>query len=97
MSPLFRIGRIRIRPEHVDFINEWVDYDSQLKNPHDDCLDSMEITLSVAGVILPNIAVKDPDPFLDVRDTSIESLRQRDLPTGIKELAGVDEHLGGEW
>lgn len=97
MSPLFRIGRVRIRPEHVDFINEWVDYDSQLKNPHDDCLDSMEITLSVAGVILPRIAVDDKTPFMDVRDSSIEALRQRDLPTSMKEYAGVDEHLGGDW
>ncbi|HEY6019305.1 MAG TPA: terminase family protein [Candidatus Paceibacterota bacterium] len=98
MSPLFRIGRIRIQKEHIDFINEWLDYDSTKSNPKDDCLDSMEITLSVAGVLLPNLASAPSEPFMDLRDNSIDSLARRDLAKyANKDMAGVDEHLGADW
>lgn len=54
MSPIFRVGKMRINEKmHRDFIEEWVDYDSSLKNTNDDCLDAVEIALRVAGVMLP--------------------------------------------
>jgi hypothetical protein len=99
MAPLFRIGKVRVRKEFADFINEWVDYDSTLKNPKDDCLDSMEITLSLAGVLLPNIATSRPSDYsLDQVDNSIEAIRRRDLPTTVgADASGMDEHLGADW
>lgn len=52
MAPLFRTGRVRIhRHMHREFIEEWLDYDSTLKNPKDDCLDAVEIVLRMAGVM----------------------------------------------
>ena len=53
MAPLFRLGRVKIRKDHKDFIQEWVGYDSTIKNPKDDCLDSVEIAIRSAGVLLP--------------------------------------------
>lgn len=52
MAPLFRTGKIRIHQHmHREFIEEWLDYDSTLKNPKDDCLDAVEIVLRMAGVM----------------------------------------------
>jgi predicted phage terminase large subunit-like protein len=97
MAPWFRIGKVKISKDHKDFIDEWIDYDSQIKNPKDDCLDSMEIALRVAGVLLPGAKPVKQDE-LDHPAGSIEELRRRDSPGRLgKSMAGVDEHLGGEW
>lgn len=61
MGPVFKIGKVRIHHSHKDFIDEWVSYDSQLKNPKDDLLDATEIALSAAGVLLPTMTVHDED------------------------------------
>lgn len=53
MAPMFKIGKVRIHRRHADFVDEWVNYDSTLKNPKDDLLDATEIALSAAGVLLP--------------------------------------------
>lgn len=53
MAPIFKIGQARIHRHHSDFIEEWVGYDSTLKNAKDDLLDAVEIALGVAGVLLP--------------------------------------------
>jgi phage terminase large subunit-like protein len=53
MAPLFRIGKVRIRRDHRDFIDEWVNYDTAPKNPRDDLLDAVEIALKAAGALLP--------------------------------------------
>jgi hypothetical protein len=97
MAPLFKLGRVKILKEQVDFINEWVDYASDVRNPKDDCLDSMEITLSLAGVLLPHMAIPKSSGYVDLTDNSIEGLRNRDLPVHGKEFAGMDEHLGADW
>jgi phage terminase large subunit-like protein len=52
MSPLFRIGKVKIKRDHRDFIDEWINYDSSLSKPKDDCLDSVEIALRCAGALL---------------------------------------------
>lgn len=53
MSPLFKIGRIRINRRQVEFVDQWVNFNPLKKNQHDDLLDSVEIALGVAGVLLP--------------------------------------------
>lgn len=53
MSPLFKIGRIRINRMATDFIDQWVNFDAAKKNQKDDLLDAVEIALGVAGVLLP--------------------------------------------
>lgn len=53
MSPLFRLGKIKIRQEQYDFIDEWINYDSTLKRIKDDTLDAVEIALRTAGALLP--------------------------------------------
>lgn len=96
MSPYFKIGKIRIRKEHVDFINEWIDYDSTLKNPHDDCLDSVELALRAANVLLPDLPRELGADFSNPAQNVIE-MALRDLPSAHGQLDGVDEHLGAEW
>jgi len=62
MSPLFRIGKIRIKAEHKDFIDEWINYDASLSAPKDDCLDSVEIALRCAGALIGESFFDDPEP-----------------------------------
>jgi phage terminase large subunit-like protein len=52
MSPFFKASRILLRKSHVDFITEWIGYDPSDREPADDCLDSAEIALRTAGVLL---------------------------------------------
>lgn len=52
MSPLFKAKRILISRQHKAFVNEWLGFDPALKKPKDDCLDSVEIALRTAGVLL---------------------------------------------
>lgn len=61
MSPVFKIGKMRIHRRHTDFVEEWVNYDSEVKNPKDDLLDATEIALSAAGVLLPTLVGIDED------------------------------------
>lgn len=73
MSPLFKAERVYIQKSHVDFIDEWMDYDPEgTKNTKDDCLDSMEIALRTAGVLLPNIEPTEQPFTLLPRDLSIQ-------------------------
>jgi predicted phage terminase large subunit-like protein len=95
MAPYFKIGRIKIRRDHKDFINEWLDYDSTKKNPKDDCLDSVEIALRTAGILLPpqSQTLDTPPP-----QYSLEELARLRAPKPLDEDAmGLDEHLGGDW
>ena len=63
MAPVFRLGRVKIQKSQKDFINEWIDYDSELKNPKDDCLDAVEIALRAAGALLGGMAEEKPRVF----------------------------------
>jgi predicted phage terminase large subunit-like protein len=97
MAPLFQHGRIKVRKDHVDFINEWIDYDSTRPNPDDDTLDAVEIALRGAGVVLPRVAEHKPK-FDDYGPaTDIEELARRDRPKSAENTLGVDEHLGADW
>lgn len=95
MSPYFKLGQVRIRKDHRDFINEWIDYDSELSNPHDDCLDSVEIALRTANVLLPEKPLAPGE--VQKPASSVFELAQRDVPNPDPMWAGVDEHLGAEW
>lgn len=97
MAPLFQLERIKIRKDHVDFINEWLDFDSTLSNPSDDCLDSVEIALRGAGVVLPRVE-KEPEelPF-DHPAGSMDELARMKAPKSPDETRGVDEHMGADW
>lgn len=100
MSPFFRTGRIKISRDQVDFINEWVDYDSTKKNPQDDCLDSVEMTLRIAGVVLPvQQKSEEAAPLLGNAATTAEmwdKIAARAAFHRGDQLA-YDEHLGEEF
>jgi phage terminase large subunit-like protein len=94
MSPLFRIGKVRIKHEHKDFIDEWINYDASVSNPRDDCLDSVEIALRTAGALLG-------ESFLDPVPKSVDGVPDwvlRDRP-GVRRRDDdyVDEFMGSMW
>lgn len=101
MSPLFKIGKIRIHKRHADFLDEWVSYDPPppfgkgSKNQKDDLLDAAEIAIGVAGVLLPmrphENLIEEPRPEMpsDVARAQIRAMRDgSDNP--------YDEELGSE-
>ncbi len=52
MSPLFKFSKVRIHRRHVDFIDQWINFDPKKTDQDDDMLDAVEIALGVAGVLL---------------------------------------------
>lgn len=98
MAPLFRTGRIKISKDHVDFIGEWVDYDSTKKNPHDDCLDSVEMGIRAAGILLPGKPLPDEDPILSGAATTANMWEELAVKAraSTREKQG-DEHFGLDW
>lgn len=99
MAPMFRIGKVLVHESQRDFIEEWVDYDSTLKNPKDDVLDAVEIALQAAGVILP-FTEFPAEKWFDFDEISdLNEVARRDLPLySNKDKYGLfDEILGGDW
>lgn len=96
MAPLFKIGRVRIREDHRDFIDEWLDYDSTIKNPHDDCLDAVEIALQAAGALLPEMP--DRDLFHEEKMNTFEQMILNDLPGRYnrQDHQGYDPMMGAD-
>jgi phage terminase large subunit-like protein len=92
MSPLFRIGKVKIKKDHADFIQEWVDYDSSQRTPSDDCLDSMEIALRTAGALLG-----DYTPSTTSASSNLPDWITSDRPGSKKEDRYVDEIMGSIW
>jgi phage terminase large subunit-like protein len=94
MSPLFRIGKIRIKREHRDFIDEWINYDASVSNSKDDCLDSMEIALRTAGALLgESIFETAPEETYGLPRWVLD-----DRPgVGKKEDRYTDEVMGSLW
>ena len=92
MAPLFKIGKIRIHRRHNEFIDEWVMYDSQMKNPKDDVLDAVEIALGLAGVLLP--LMPEPSQFMG-HDTSVHA-EAMDVLKRQREVDLYDDELGSE-
>lgn len=96
MAPLFRIGRMKIRKDHRDFIDEWLDYDSTLKNPKDDCLDAVELAIRTVGSLLPgmpdtNFLFNTPEDYPQKSLQDLANMKQKGR--GRK----PDEHMGLEW
>jgi hypothetical protein len=92
MSPLFRIGKVKIKKDHADFIQEWVDYDSSLRTPKDDCLDSMEIALRTAGALLGEFVVEKPS------ENNLPDWIISDRPSNSRsDDRFVDEFMGSMW
>lgn len=97
MAPLFQVGRIRVRTSHRDFIEEWLDYDSEVKNPQDDLLDATEIAISIVGSLLPPRIERKDDWLMPVVD--LNEMARRDQPGSKfrKDSREVDEHMGADW
>lgn len=94
MSPLFKIGKVRVRAQENDFIDEWLNYDSELKNPKDDTLDAVEIALRTAGALMPQaVSVKQIDTD---RPMTLEEIVKYDrLPKpGERRETVYDPHMG---
>lgn len=98
MAPLFKTGRIRIHRRQRDFVDEWVSYDSTLKNPRDDTLDAVEIALGVAGVILPRSA-NSPAPYSPYERPAgdIQELAHRAASGLLKKNRPFDEEMGEDF
>lgn len=93
IAPLFRTGRIRIHQRlHREFIEEWLDFDSTLKNTKDDCLDAVEIVLRMTGIMqapLPS-ALNDEERPLTLQELANRRSRFQSRDTY------NDPHLGSE-
>lgn len=98
MAPYFQLQRIKIHKSHTDFINEWLNYDSTMRNPEDDTLDAVEIALRTAGILLPIEIGKDAFQFLEERPAQdVQELAQRDLARiGVREVP-YDDEMGEDW
>ncbi|MCC6382825.1 MAG: hypothetical protein IT304_09970 [Dehalococcoidia bacterium] len=100
MAPLFQLGKVRIHRSHVDFIEEWIGYDSTLKNTHDDTLDAVEIALRCAGALLPDEPERKLPSWLrdDMPMGSVEDLARREIADlGTPESRDFDPEMGADW
>jgi phage terminase large subunit-like protein len=98
MSPLFKIGRIKIRKDHYDFIDEWLDYDSSRRNTDDDCLDAVEIAIRTTGALLPGLPdAPDPDrPFGSFEELAA-ARRPQPYDSENPSSHYFDDMFGAEW
>lgn len=97
MAPLFRIGRVLVRKDQIDFINEWVDYDSEKKNPADDCLDSVEMALRAAGILLPGSSEQPWIPDLSQAATTASMWNELANKARVPVKEPLDDIFGDEW
>lgn len=98
MSPLFKIGKVRISRRHSDFIDQWLSFDAAKKNQKDDLLDAVEIALSTAGVLLaamPHASLLDAPQHTDNSD--IAALVAAQMREQMRPKESFDEHLGSDW
>lgn len=97
MSPMFKLGRIRIHRSQRDFIDQWISYDPELSHPKDDLLDATEIALNLAGILLPqelDISAFDPEhASISLHETAAEHLSL----LSDKQKRGWDDELGAEF
>jgi predicted phage terminase large subunit-like protein len=98
MSPLFKLGRVRIHRSQRDFIDQWISYDPSLSHPKDDLLDATEIALSLAGILLPqelsDFSFSDEERTHTLQEEAESHLL---LLTDAKNRRGWDEELGAEF
>lgn len=93
LGPVMRSGIVKCQREHVDLVEQWVQFPNA---PHDDVLDALDITIRTAGLFAgidvpadPTKEHEEPGPR-SVAAHVKEHLRR-------KELAGADPHLGSMW
>lgn len=96
MSPVFKLGRVMIRSDQSEFIDEWINYDSDLKNPQDDVLDATEIALTTAGIILPGLPPEEEEMPAGNFDELAERIR-KDIESYDHSARIFDDSMGGEW
>lgn len=98
MAPVFKIGKVKLHTRMRDFIDEWLNYDSTVKNPKDDVLDAVELALRCAGVLIGNIDVPTTPAWLtgDAPTANINDLARKDLQ-GLLDPGGWDENMGADW
>jgi phage terminase large subunit-like protein len=99
MSPLFKIGRIRVNRRHGEFIDQWVSFDPDKKNQKDDLLDAVEIALGVAGVILPAMPHESfVDGFTRTDHADVQALVKQQIRAMMDNtIQPVDEEMGEDW
>jgi phage terminase large subunit-like protein len=98
MSPMFKLGRIRVHRSQRDFIDQWISYDPEQSKPKDDLLDATEIALNLAGILLPqdvSASVFD-DPF-EKTHTLQEEMSSHLSLLASKESQRYDPELGAEF
>lgn len=100
MAPLFQLGRIRIHRTQVDFIDEWVGFDSTLKNGKDDTLDAVQIALRAAGALLPDEPQEqhwagwhETKPTGSIQELADKALKE----LGTNDGRGWDDMMGEDW
>ena len=95
MSPLFKIGKVRVRATEQEFIDEWLGYDPELAHPKDDTLDAVEIALRTAGALMPDLP--DENVLGVERPMTLEELVKHDLPTTPAGAYIFDDMMGADW
>ncbi len=99
MSPLFKIGRVRVARRMQEFIEQWISFNPATKNQDDDLLDAVEIALGTAGVLLPRapFAASIDDGLFrqkSVEDEARSMIRSLDKK---RKLPQFDPELGTEF
>jgi predicted phage terminase large subunit-like protein len=100
MSPLFKIGKVRIHRRNADFIDQWVAFDPEKKNQKDDLLDAVEIALGVAGVLLPmnpHVSLLEEDEIRETDHADIEGLVKEQLRSMMNPRGPYDPEIGDQW
>ncbi len=112
MSPAFRTARVLLRKDQKEFIDEWLDYDTENKNANDDALDATEIALRSAGILTEQpvkVLSKEPETLSDwvwkKRFKTQEDIDEEYSQETIEEMTDYwpadynvyDEDMGSEW
>ncbi len=98
MSPVFKIGKVRIHRRHGDFIDQWISFDPAKRNQKDDLLDAVEIALDTAGALLPispHASLLDEPPPSDPSD--LASLVRDQIRDMVRPQGPMDPELGSEF
>lgn len=96
MSPMFKLGKVVLRDEFRDFIDEWLDYDPELSKPKDDTLDATEIALGAAGILLPGMP-EEPVSNAAPNMSELAARIRRDMEKSADDMKGYDPILGADW
>ena len=98
MAPVFKIGKVKLHDRMRDFIDEWLNYDSTVKNPKDDVLDAVELALRCAGILQAPMGRDSKPAWLtgDAPTSDIHQLARKDL-YGLGDTGRWDPEMGDDW